>query len=174
MIKKKSKILVIDASIARAAGQRDSVNPIAMATRDILNNILNICHKIAMDNNIRKEWDNHQSLFARKWLATMKAKKKMIVCKEIQSDKLASDISKRITGKKENIVQKDLHLIEAALATDKIIISLDNKTKDILSEISANIQALRSICWVNPISVNTVKVISWLENGAKSDGEWNL
>jgi hypothetical protein len=62
---------------------------------------------------------------------------------------------------------KDLCLIEAALATDKIVISLDDNTaRKFFSEASVKIDELKDIVWVNPDKVDEEQPIEWLRNGA--------
>ena len=45
---------------------------------------------------------------------------------------------------------KDFHLVELALATDKRVLSTDQRIADILHPLAGNIKILRKICWVNP------------------------
>ena len=62
-------------------------------------------------------------------------------------------------------LEKDIILIEAALLTDKTIISLDDKAQKGFSEISQELKKLRSIVWVNP-QENAEEKLSWLRDGA--------
>ena len=74
MIKKQSKSLVVDASVARAAGDPPN-NPCSEICRDCLVQIRDSKHNICMTPEIQKEWDDHASRFSRKWQANMIAKK---------------------------------------------------------------------------------------------------
>ncbi|MGA9382780.1 MAG: hypothetical protein WBV73_28800 [Phormidium sp.] len=71
MIEKVSKLLVIDASVARAAGGESAKSPTSKYCRDFLLAVLDISHRVVMTPDIRKEWDKHQSSFARTWLRTI-------------------------------------------------------------------------------------------------------
>lgn len=71
------------------------------------------------------------------------------------------------------IVGKDTHLIEAALAGDKIIISLDETVANHLAQLTDQVSDLANIVWVNP-SVDSEQVINWLERGAKPVASWRL
>ena len=64
--------------------------------------------------------------------------------------------------------QKDLHLVEAALATDKIVISLDDRARTELSVPSAV-----EVMWVHPVDEGG-RVIYWLNKGAEPVDEWKL
>jgi len=63
--------------------------------------------------------------------------------------------------------QKDLHLVEAALVTDKIVISLDDRARTELA-----VQAAADVMWVHPVDEGG-HVIYWLRNGAAPVREWS-
>ncbi|MBB1443024.1 hypothetical protein H5157_07380 [Pseudoalteromonas sp. SG43-3] len=97
------------------------------------------------------EWKKHRSLFARKWLASMIAQKKVKFIKPAENTNTL--IQKNLTdAKKIGIASKDAHLIDAALDTDKIIASNDNIARDVFCELSVNCGNIRSIKWFNSIS----------------------
>ena len=65
---------------------------------------------------------------------------------------------------------KDLRLIEAALATDKTVISLDDKTaRKFFGKAAVQVDELKDIVWVNPDKIEEEKPIEWLENGAEAE-----
>jgi len=116
-----SRRLVIDASVASAAGQ--TMAPASRRCREFLQAVLRISHRAAMTPLLREEWKRHQSLFARAWLAEMTSKGKVEATPDVQNDQL------RTEAPGTRSAQKDLHLIEAALATDKIVVSLDDTAR---------------------------------------------
>ncbi len=63
---------------------------------------------------------------------------------------------------------KDAHLIEAALATDSRIASLDETVRGHFSRLAASFAPLRRIMWVNPVTEGE-KAVEWLEAGAKAE-----
>ena len=67
--------LVIDASIARAAGRTD--HPISKACRDFLEDVLKICHHVVLTKETSEEWKRHQSKFTLLWRSSMFARKKV-------------------------------------------------------------------------------------------------
>jgi len=73
-------MLVIDASVARAAGDV-SMNPTSRNCREFLQTVLQICHRMALTAPIQEEWNRHQSRFARDWRTSMVARKKIEVVK---------------------------------------------------------------------------------------------
>jgi hypothetical protein len=128
-----------------------------------------------MTPDIKKEWDKHQSPFARKWLTQMVAKKKFKYLDiSIDSDlwSQVESIAANVSNKRIEEMTKDLCLIEAALATDKIVISLDDNTaRKFFSEASVKIEELRDIVWVNPDKVDEENPIEWLKNGAEAESD---
>ncbi|BAY92851.1 MULTISPECIES: hypothetical protein [unclassified Tolypothrix] len=172
-IKVVSKRLVIDASVARSSGGEEATYPTSVHCRDFLKAVLDICHQVVMTPDIREEWDKHQSNFARKWRIQMVARKKF----KFVNIKLNSDLWKRIESIASNDKEcwemtKDLRLIEAALATDRIVISLDDKTaRTLFSSASKKVEELQDIVWVNPDKIEVEKPIEWLKNGAELESD---
>jgi hypothetical protein len=63
------------------------------------------------------------------------------------------------------IVLKDCHLVEAALATDLRVASLDDRVRGHFGRLAGTIDVLRPILWVNP-AIAEERVVDWLESGA--------
>ncbi len=168
--KVRSRVLVIDASIARAAGDV-SMNPPSRNCREFLQSVLELCHRMAMTDPIKEEWKKHQSRFARRWQVSMMARRKVVFVE------IASHLSleNRITRVESNeviaaVMEKDRRLVEAApqltrktgdLAPTTVSVSI---FQDRLSQLSE----VRSICWVNPCTPEE-KAIAWLEAGAPAE-----
>ena len=72
-----SRVLVIDASIARAAGDTSN-HPTSRNCCDFLQAVLKVCHRMAMTDPLREEWNKHQSRFARTWRVSMMARRKVV------------------------------------------------------------------------------------------------
>lgn len=165
--------MVIDASVARASGGNSAAHPTAAHTRDFLQAVLTICHKAVMTSAVRDEWDAHQSYFARKWRSSMLARKKLKLLKVDEQQNLRRRIESEVTSDaKKAAMLKDCHLIEAALATDRRIIALDNSARQLFSEASSNISEMQCIIWIDPVD-DADRVIDWL-NGAPDQAKWYL
>lgn len=76
--KKVSPRLVIDASVARAAGGEDAKNETSKSCRNFLAKVMAISYQIVMTPELKAEWDKHKSVFAQRWLSSMVAKKKLV------------------------------------------------------------------------------------------------
>ncbi len=162
-----TKQLVIDADVAQAAGSETATHPRAVNCRDFLIVVRSQNHKLVMTNKISDEWKQHQSRFARRWRLSMDARKKV--------DRIIlpnnTGIKDKITNTTDNendidTMHKDIHLIEAALETDKTIISLDETVRMLYAQVSQQVGEIRNIIWVNPERTTEEQPITWLKNGA--------
>lgn len=171
MTTKVSKRLVIDASVARAAGGEEAINPTSKSCRDFLKAVLEICHKVVMSPDVREEWKRHESRFSREWRLEMVSKRKLIPLRDIYiNEELWSQIEGAAdTDKKRAAMIKDLCLIEAAIVTDKVVVSLDDNTaRSLFAQAANKIETLGNITWVNPDKPEE-EPIDWLNNGAQPD-----
>ena len=75
MLKRKSKNIVIDTSIAKSAGAPDAKKPQSTSCRDFLIAVKDICHKIVWTPEIAEEWRKHRSNFAHYMADTNGSKK---------------------------------------------------------------------------------------------------
>jgi predicted nucleic acid-binding protein len=162
-----SKRLVIDASIAGAAGRTD--HPVSKACRAFMEGVLNICHRVVVTTEISEEWNTHQSNFSLLWRSSMVARKKVAWCKVAHNDVLRTTIQNFGLPEKDCVAAlKDAHLIEAALETDLTVVSLDETARALLRRIARSVRSLKHVLWVNPTR-DEEHTIEWLEGGAKDE-----
>ena len=173
--KKVSPRLVIDASVARAAGGEDAKNEKSKSCRDFLAKVMAISYRIVMTPELTAEWKKHESKFAKIWLSSMMATKKWSYYGKIpQQEELWQKIVMAIDGEKDRkAMEKDFLLLTAALATDKTVVSLDEKVRKLFDKAAEQVGELTDIVWVNPTK-ETEQAIDWLEDGAKPDKERRL
>lgn len=163
MNKKIRKKLVIDASIANSAGKTE--HPISKSCRNTLDCVLQCGYLIVMTPDIFTEWKNNTSKFSIVWLSSMVARKKVFRIKIEQNSLLRERLEDMdFSEKNKNAVIKDVHLVEAALETDKIVISGDDMARNLFRSASRSIGEIKQIIWVNPIH-DDEKVVVWLESG---------
>jgi hypothetical protein len=161
----RSRVRVIDASIARAAGEV-SMHPTSRSCREFLQAVLQHGHRMAMTESIQAEWNKHQSRFARGWRTSMVARKRV----EFVEVAAHLTLEKRVVCAVADaflaaIIDKDRRLVEAALVTEKRVTSLDDHVRNHLQNYLSRLPELRSICWVNPCLLEE-EAIAWLEAGA--------
>lgn len=126
-------------------------------------------HRLVMTREIGAEWDIHSHPFARRWRRSMNARRRVdhpsVDHDQILRQKIA------LTNPAEKplaAMEKDLHLIEAARATDRRIVSLDDTARRLFSSVSANVGELGEIMWVNPASERETPV-QWLRDGSPNE-----
>lgn len=173
MKKANSKRLVIDACVARASGGESATYPAAKHTRDFLQAVLTICHKAVMSPAIRDEWNDHQSKFARTWRKSMVARGKLLFSEVAERTDIRQEVEQsKVTQNQKNAMEKDCHLLEAAIATDFRVVSLDNIARDLyVAEIK--IPDVKNIMWVNPLE-DSDQVLVWLNDGAPENQVYKL
>ncbi|MCI0388824.1 MAG: hypothetical protein MOB07_08680 [Acidobacteria bacterium] len=169
MTAKSSRRMVIDASVARAAGGPDAVSPTSKNCSDFLQTVLVVCHQIVLTIEILEEWPKHKSRFASRWLASMFARKKAKMIGSAEDQKLRDKIGQAARSEKPRAAMlKDVHLLEAALVTDEIIVALDETVRTLFIEVAISFGEIRNVVWINPDHTDE-EPLRWLEDGAKSD-----
>jgi hypothetical protein len=171
-----SRRIVIDASIAKAAGSDNASNPVAIFCSKFLTAVLRVCHRAVLTDALAVEWSNNQSKFARAWRRQMMSRRKIEEPTVGENATLRQGI-RNAAGDDSvaEILEKDCHLIEAALATDQCVASLDDRARHHFHHVAAKVRQLRKVHWVNPAppspqaGSSTEHAIPWLEAGAPND-----
>ena len=83
-------------------------------------------------------------------------------------EKLRTRIVSAVSDNRKQAAEKDVHLIEAALGTDRLVASQDERARGIFREASRGVRELKPIVWVNP-TLPADDPIGWLRNGAPSE-----
>ncbi len=144
----KSHLLVVDASVAGAAGETD--HPTSKSCREVLLNIREVCHRIIMTPLLLAEWKRHESRFARKWRRSMVARRKVRNLKHLCFKLPATDVT-CLNDEENQSLRKDAHLFEGAFEGDGIIISLDDEAARIWDKCHMHIPAPKTIKWLTPV-----------------------
>lgn len=164
-----SVCLVIDTSIAQAAGGFRSEHPIGTMCREVLSRVLGICHRMAFGERMKEEWNRHQSLFARTWLVKMMSMNKLVpVDDEPLADHLETIQRYADDPGLVAVMTKDAHLLAAALRTGKRILSLDDKIRNHCGGKLRVHDHVMALAWVNP-TIPDEDAIGWLNEGAPMD-----
>ena len=161
--------LVIDTDVAQASGEELAVHPTAKRCGDFLRAVRRICHQVVMTKGIYSEWERHSSGFATRWLRSMFAQKKVIAIDADPDQDLRHRIERFGGGDKDReAMMKDLILIQAALKTDRTVVSLDKRARELFAGLARHADNLNDVVWVNPV-IESEKPIGWLEAGAKPE-----
>jgi len=166
---KAARDLVVDASVARSAGGEEATYPTSKNCRDCLKTILALPHRVVMSQPITDEWNKHKSAFARGWLVSMTARRRVL---RVEPEQL-TELRQRIQGitdsqKERDAMLKDFHLIEAALATDQTVIALDEIVRALFGTACQTMGQMKSVVWVNPDKLEE-QPFAWLEAGAEPE-----
>ena len=126
-----------------------------------------------MTPGILHEWKTHRSKFARTWQSTMTAKRKTVTMNVEPDQSLRSKIDSSSQGAAQQAMRKDVHLIEAALATDRTVFSLDDTARASFGALSGFTGVLKSVNWINPTEEPS-RVSHWLRHSARAPKSWRL
>ena len=176
-----SKLLVVDASVMRAAGGVEATDPVPARARNTLMAILAICHRVCLTPDISEEWKRHQSRFAGRWLTQMYARRKVVACEAPSCQHLVDDIrSFHLTTEGDIVaVEKDIHLFAAALTTShRTILSWDKRVATVIRKVCADTKtvtskAIASMLWIDPIADHET-LRAWLSEAGPSQPHWPL
>ena len=67
----------------------------------------------------------------------------------------------------------DVHVLEAALATDRTVASIDDEARGLYRAVSRSVRVLRRVVWVNPVT-DSGRVIRWLEGDTGGEAGWQI
>ena len=170
-----SKRLVIDTDVAQASGDEDATDPRAINCRDFLREVRSQNHWVVMTREISDEWKRHQSRFALEWRVSMDARRKVNRIDPSEDEELQDKVTNTASDEDEiEAMQKDFHLLQAALATDQTVISLDEAVRGLFKRASQQVGEIRNIIWVNPDKTTEEHPILWLQNGAPPEAHRRL
>src|SRR6266404_1453377 len=149
MAKKRRLGIVIDASIARGAGVKNDRR--SRTCRQFLRWVFRYCHHLVLSNEIETEWHRHQSRFTLRWLKTMADRDKIDRKGALNQDALRNRIAALpIKLQCRRAMAKDAALIVAAQVGDRVIVSLDNKARDLFNRHAETLRTPKGILWRNP------------------------
>lgn len=117
---------------------------------------------------IEEEWKRHPSRFITIWRREMTRKGKIHTIQEVEELLRDELMALEFTEPEQQAVLKDCILIDAAIATDRTVISLDETARDLFSKACVSIKELKSIVWVNPDKTQEEPIL-WLKAGARSE-----
>jgi hypothetical protein len=104
----------------------------------------------------------------------MIARKQIFPIKIDEHERIESSLSDfGLTDKQEKNALKDCHLIDAALKTDKIIASADDRAKEIFSIAAIKAEIMQKLIWINPKKI-AAELIVLLEGKSRIQNVWFL
>lgn len=162
-------VLVVDASVARAAG--DKAEPPSGPCRAALQHIDKQGFVIAMDRELKDEWVRHASRFSRGWLATLRSKGRTITPDAWDGVVSLLDAASDLDGHGPDEVAKDVHLVGLAVQTDRRVLSHDTRQRTFLRRLAPGLPDIQRVHWVDPVDAGA---LAWLQDGARDAAIWWL
>ena len=174
MAKRKPSKIVVDASVARASGREDATYPTSIRCCQFLKAFQECEFLLVMSPEIELEWNQHKSHYASKWIVQMYGRKRVVNVGNVNDTHLRERIRNTSKIKKEQqAMEKDCRLLEAALATDQRIVSLDKTVRKLFRHAAKAIREIQSIVWVNTDNEDD-DAVNWLKNGARAEKKRQL
>jgi predicted nucleic acid-binding protein len=162
--------LVIDASVPIAAGE--SNHPISSLSRQFLDEAINGDHILVLTKEIEQEWKNTEKPRAYFWLRRFYAKGKrkyLWLGDDCKDADLRDALDQAAYSDKARIAMlEDVHLLEASLATDYNVISLDQTVRKIFVKVTLQVEKIQEIVWVNP-GDSDENGMTWLQSGCPAE-----
>jgi len=118
-----------------------------------------------MTEAIWAEWRRHQSRYSRKWLTRMYGRRQVHRSRIGEDRDLRARLARVTPDTQRSVVERDAHLIEASIATDRSVASGDERARSVFRDASKSLLELKQIVWVNP-TVGGTSVLAWLRHGA--------
>lgn len=155
--------LVVDADIVCSAGETRAHDQRPRRCAEFLEAILTHGHTIILTNDLFEEWRRRRSRFATSWLRSAFARKRVqwvTPSSSLLRDKF-NDLD--IAATERAAMQKDRHLIDAALASDRRIASLDETARALFTAAAATpqLRVITNVMWVNP-ELGSDRAVEWL------------
>jgi hypothetical protein len=169
MSSRNRKKLVIDANLA--LGSSDPMfNPLSVIAGDVNRRCLDAIweegHIAVFNKRLRREWRDHLSDSARKWLRSMNMKGRTIDEEgEDFSELLDPACGCQAVDRHKADLEKDFHLVQSALATEQIIISRETNFPAFIAKACSAVRELASLYYANPIEKDDACRL-WIKAGA--------
>ena len=126
-----------------------------------------------MTIEIKSQWDMVNSMIANQFISIMASRQLIAILNSIKNNIRVKFQNLNYPQNIKVPSERDIHLVEAALDVDKIVISKDKKARLNFCIISDDLEDIRSIMWADP-TMTEENAIIWLENGMPKDKNKNL
>ena len=163
--------LVVDADVLASASEKETENQVPAQCREVLEAIRAVPHYVVHTPALEQEWDDHASTYSLTWLVQMEARRRVKPLGEEPQSGLLGALGKlSFTPEVRKIVEKDCHLVEAALATDCCILSKDERAYLHYYFAAEHLSQLRRVMWASPVRPAD-DCANWVAAGAKPDAK---
>jgi hypothetical protein len=132
-----SRRLVVGTNILQSASRNADGPPTGVLCRRVLSDILAICHRAVVSPALAAEYRLHASDYGTRWLSAMAGKDKIVRTPARDSGRARRWLrSERLAGpQQQEELRKDMHLVMAALETDRLIVSAERRSRELLARV---------------------------------------
>jgi hypothetical protein len=153
--------LIVDACVAQGVGHANANIDVVEAKR-VLDALKDGPAGILMTPLLMQEWKNHASRFMIRWLAQMQSRKRIIR----RPDRRVQDFRTALTGTLavehgRVAVEKDAHLVEAAILYRAGVLSTDEQQRRLLQKVASGYPRAGLVQWFNP-GTQAALVLAWI------------
>lgn len=169
---KNRRKIVVDASIARAAGDVNQ-HPTSAKCRETLL-ALNDSSAVFCPN-LKNEWTKHESAFARAWKVKMIQEGRALFFEDDTVLPSFREFIENSDGDEfaKKAMDKDAHLLSSAILHDKVVLALDERVRKLFSRHCILFRGVKKVLWSNPVKTED-NTVMWLKAGAKRDSTYTL
>ena len=158
--------LVVDADIAQSAGV--SLADRSRLCRELLNAIRASLHIVVLSRQGEEEWLAHRSIYSATWFRAMEVSGQVVRVEGRLPPEVEVTVLEQFESARQPGVAKDLHLIGAALETDRIVLSNDDRARRAMRDAAALVPDIATIHWANPTNVEE-DAAAWVTAGATDE-----
>lgn len=162
--------LVVDASVARRAGNVMTLGALSLLCRDVLVEIERHEHRVVISDDIRREWKAQASKYSWLWITNMISRNRHAAVDPSVDEELRKVID-ALPEDDRQAARKDLLLTEAALDSDYRVISLDRAMREILHRVAQDLPKIGAIHWVDP---ERDQCLPWIIAGGPDDSDLQI
>ena len=156
--------IVVDACIAHSAGEAE--HPVSSMCRNFLETLRECRIDFAANQNLLAEWRKHASSYSKSWFFAMVRTGRLKSLPEAKDRELWSAFGgEGCPDSDYRRISEDLHLVDAALCTDKRVASCDDRVRASLKTCLHLHPPVGDIAWVNP-KFAAETPLDWLRQGA--------
>ena len=160
--------LVVDTCVALSAGNKSEA-PQSRYSRDALYAIRDYPgHKLVFNAALSREWKNRAGRLAIQFLTYMVQHRRVLYVSDEAFKGVMRGCEHHFADENEKAAfAKDSHVVSAALASDRIIISNEVRLRAQLIQVTYRHPAITAIVWANP-SLEGEDCAKWILAGAPS------
>jgi hypothetical protein len=167
MPKSRPRRLVVDACVIGRANEHTDEPSYRCAL--FLSAVREVGCRAVLTPELLDEWHRHMPFFSEQWLVRMLGEKRIVHIPVSPDERLRAAVERAAPDPiAADAMLKDCHLIEAARASDRNVISIDEEARGHFHAAAARVGLLREVCWVNP-AVEEERPLDWLRQGAPGD-----